>query len=84
MNSKESVELTQRKARAMNGVSYSGTENSIPTVKRFIYSSKDKLLASNQVSDLESAEREVAQDRGKIKYISESKVRKPTHGGRTS
>ena len=82
MNSKEQVDLAQRKARAMNGVSYSGTENAIPTTKRFIYSSEDKLLASNQVSDLEFAKREVAQGRGKIEYINESKFNKPTHGGR--
>lgn len=84
MNSKEQVDLARRKARAMNGVSYSGTENSIPTTKPFLYSSEGRLLASSQVSDLEFAKREIARGVGKLEYISESKIRKPTHGGRSN
>ena len=84
MNSEEQVELTRRKARAMNGVSYSGTENSITTTKPFFYSAKDKLLLSSQVSDLEFAKREIALGVCNLKEISKSKIRKPTHGRRIS
>ena len=66
----------------MNGVSYSGTENAIPTTKPFLYISENKALASSQLSDLEHVQSQVAKGIGKI-IFSESKIRKPTHGGRT-
>lgn len=84
MNSKEQVDLTQRKARAMNGVSYSGIENSMPTTKPFMYSSEGRILVSSQVSDLAFAKREIARGIGKLEYTSKSKIRKPTHGGRSN
>ena len=84
MNKPEEIENLARKARAMNGVSYSGTENSMYTTKPFLYSTEGRLLASSQVSDLEFAKREIARGAGKLEYISTSKIRKPTHGGRTS
>jgi hypothetical protein len=82
MNTPEEIEKSRNRARAMNKIAYSAVENSVATVRPFVYTNHDKILASSHASDLEFAEREVAHGRGKIKFVSDSALRKPTHGGR--
>lgn len=82
MNTPEEIEKSRNRARAMNKIAYSAVENSVATVRPFVYTSHDKILASSHASDLEYAKREVSRGRGNIKIVSESSLKKPSHGGR--
>ena len=82
MNSPEEVEKARNRARAMNGIK-SGAQEGSMLCKPFVYADEGTLLASGQESDLDLAERRIRDGSGgSIAKISDSKLRKPSHGGR--